>query len=507
MGCRPIFLLLAVTFTVFLMFAISIFAGGILNRIRGGYRDVGESWKLSYWEAHVVTRLVFAVPIGLTAGLCGWHLKGGLVVMLMTWFSLYVGWGCYMSIGDNPHGNLSRSGVFDWLIGRQGNDWNELRMVSRDYAGMSLRGLIWTAPSGYALYYMGYGWQYAISGSLMGFIYYLGQKTPIDSGPLTPDFARGIPVSEFYWGAWIWMVVFFSSVARMTEYVVKRWERKSDASDVDYPQPTYKRSNWTTGKFNRRVLAVLFECLHVSLNVVFAASVCFYAIVDQSDVRNKAQTFFGMFTASAFLLFAQAFIIGKAWTISWIRRIQKRRREMAPHRGTSGLMQPEIRGTHPVVHLNRVETNNVRYRGNNSTLSPDPFGNLVTRSMFVPLEQHSEEPPGYNTAQRVPSLQVSSVIASQPSVQRSESESSIGSDDVVPTVIEKPRSFMWDFCALLHIVTGWIRNVFGLLGIVGVVIAVLFTVIDLVWNFHTARFVDRDLVYENFTHAYEFYSW
>ena len=67
MGCRPIFLLLAVTFTVFLMFAISIFAGGILNRIRGGYRDVGESWKLSYWEAHVVTRLVFAVPIGLTA--------------------------------------------------------------------------------------------------------------------------------------------------------------------------------------------------------------------------------------------------------------------------------------------------------------------------------------------------------------------------------------------------------------------------------------------------------
>ena len=34
--------------------------------------------------------------------LVGMHVRGSLVVAVMTWFSLYVGWGTYMMIGTVP---------------------------------------------------------------------------------------------------------------------------------------------------------------------------------------------------------------------------------------------------------------------------------------------------------------------------------------------------------------------------------------------------------------------
>lgn len=406
----------------------------------------------------------------------------------------------------------SRSGVFDWLIGRQEEGWNQLRMVSREYAGMSLRGLIWTAPSGYALYYMGYGWHYAVSGSLMGFFYYLGFRTPIDSGKLAPDFSRGIPASEFYWGAWIWMVVLFSSIARVTEHTLKRWERESNTSDVDYPVPSYKRSSWTASKFSRRLPAVLFEFLHIVLNVVFAGSVGFYALVDQPDVKNKGQTFFGMYTASVFLLMAQAFIFGKAWTICWMRKAQRMRVAMATRRGSSGY--PEVRLLNPGVRSNQTETatggtppTNLRYRPSSSSLASDPFGNPANNAVFNPLNHHEEEPPGYDTAQRVlPSHYPITSVIPEPTVQHADSSSSIGSDHNVQTVIERPRSLAWDYVELLHTITGWIRNLFGVLGVLGVLVVMLFCVIDLIWNRQTARFIDGSLLNENYTHAYEFFS-
>lgn len=37
--------------------------GGLLNRGRGGYVDFGDS--VSYWPAHILSRLLFAVPTGL----------------------------------------------------------------------------------------------------------------------------------------------------------------------------------------------------------------------------------------------------------------------------------------------------------------------------------------------------------------------------------------------------------------------------------------------------------
>ena len=59
-----------VTTTIFLIISTSILAGGVLNRIRGGYLNVSDdlpayNTTAGYWQAHVVTRLVFAVPVGL----------------------------------------------------------------------------------------------------------------------------------------------------------------------------------------------------------------------------------------------------------------------------------------------------------------------------------------------------------------------------------------------------------------------------------------------------------
>ena len=48
---------------------------------------------------------LFAVVKSFLQLLLGLHCRAAFVVALMTWFSLYIGWGSYMNIGtvDNFH--------------------------------------------------------------------------------------------------------------------------------------------------------------------------------------------------------------------------------------------------------------------------------------------------------------------------------------------------------------------------------------------------------------------
>ena len=41
----------------------------------------------------------------------------------------------------------------------------------REFAGLTLHGLVWTFPSGYLLHHMGYGWEYALSGGAMSHLH------------------------------------------------------------------------------------------------------------------------------------------------------------------------------------------------------------------------------------------------------------------------------------------------------------------------------------------------
>lgn len=58
---------LITTYAAFLIFVFS-FLGGLLNRGRGGWIDLGGSSNasnhLSYWPAHLCKNLLFAVPTG-----------------------------------------------------------------------------------------------------------------------------------------------------------------------------------------------------------------------------------------------------------------------------------------------------------------------------------------------------------------------------------------------------------------------------------------------------------
>ena len=338
----------------------------------------------------------------------------------------------------------------------------------------------------------------------MGLVYYIGSQTPIDNGNLYPDFGRGPPASEFYWGAWIWLVLVISSVARVTEHFLKRWE-KLDHGVAGVPRSSFKRSNLTTGKFHRRLSAITFEIFHITLNIIFAASVCFYSLVEQPDKRNKGQTFFGIYTASAFLIFAQAFIVGKAWTIQWLLTIQKERESRVHDSRSRHQESTPLNINSRTNHSAAMTSTSVRIRPS-ASLIVDPFGHPAAHAFFSPLEHHEEEPPGYETARRaLPRHQSGSAITSEPTIQRVDSSSSIGSDDnTSPVVVNKHGLMLWDYVELLHIVTGWIRNLFGLLGILGVFATILVSLGDFIWNARAARFIDGSLV--NDTYTYDFYN-
>ncbi|XP_019613484.1 PREDICTED: uncharacterized protein LOC109461546 [Branchiostoma belcheri] len=298
--------------------------GGFLNRCRGGYVDMSM---LGYWPAHVTSRLIMAVPTGLVVVSGGYSLQGGrchfkchlfplqwlgsqnfragLVVCLMTWFSLYVGWGTYMSIGDDTTGYNSRSGVFDWALGRQMQNWSYPRRVVRDYTGMSLRGLIWTTPQGYVLYHLGLGWCPSASGALMGLVYFAGNH-----GNVT--LCQHSACSEYLWGFWVWLVLLTSSLyGAVTRARASYPDVHPESSLVPPP----------SSKLESTFSKVVFELFHLVFGLILGCSICYYALVEQDDLKNKGQTFFGLFAGFAFLVSTQFMHFG----------MMKKKRERAAH--------------------------------------------------------------------------------------------------------------------------------------------------------------------------------
>ncbi|XP_035657998.1 uncharacterized protein LOC118403395 [Branchiostoma floridae] len=276
--------------------------GGFLNRCRGGYVDFGSM--MGYWPAHVTSRLIMAVPTGLAVWLASQNVRAGLVAFLMTWLGLYVGWGTYMSLGEDTAGYNSRSGVFDWALGRQMQNWSYPRRVVRDYAGMSLRGLIWTTPQGYVLYHLGLGWCPSLSGALMGLVYFAGNHgdTPL---------CKNTACSEYLWGIWVWLVLLTSSLYGAVT------RARASYPDVHPESSGVPQSSKLDSTFSK----VVFELFHFVFGLILACSICFYALVEQEDLKNKGQSFFGLFAAFSFLVATQFLHLGMV----------KKKRERAAH--------------------------------------------------------------------------------------------------------------------------------------------------------------------------------
>ena len=171
----------------------------------------------------------------------------------------------------------------------------------REYTGMSLRGLLWTGPAGYAVYMLGLGWHYSLAGIWMGLVYYLGGKTPNwDVDYAERNLNGQIQWSELYWGWWIWFVLELTCIS----YVIQAIRDRFGANNSQNDALNLIHIFWSG----------CYEILMFIINIIFACSVGFYQLVEQKDMRNKGQTFFGLFTGILFLTFAQAFNWGYWWS-------------------------------------------------------------------------------------------------------------------------------------------------------------------------------------------------
>ena len=219
----------------------------------------------------------------------------------------------------------SREGIFDWMLGRQDVEWNFTHRFIREYSGMSLRGLIWTAPQGYALQQLGFGWQYGLSGSLMGAVYFAGGQSHIPQGELLSDYLNGaIPFSEFYWGSLIWFVLITLCLAQSV-HRLRQWAF-SNSSDAKY-DPTECCQVFKYQSLNHKFANFIYNVFYVLLWILLAASTTFYSLIIQTDMRNKGQTLFGLLTS---LLVLTVFIIwtwSSAYTSWSINRDKKQKSE------------------------------------------------------------------------------------------------------------------------------------------------------------------------------------
>lgn len=109
-----------------------------------------------------------------------------------------------MGIGYNTDAFKSRTGIFDWALGRQEESWTcsdngshghpltlddivFSRCWRRCFVGMSLRGLQWTIPGHFGLVLLGYDPALLFVGACMGAFYDFGWVRCF------PDFPFGSP--------------------------------------------------------------------------------------------------------------------------------------------------------------------------------------------------------------------------------------------------------------------------------------------------------------------------
>lgn len=175
---------------------------------------------------------------------------------------------------------------------------------------MSLRGLVWTLPQGYALEQMGFGWEFSLTGSIMPFIYYIGSRTNtshIHGHQMRHLMDGTIAISELVWGVWVWFVLIISSLSQ-TVRMSRIWLYKRNPSLGFKPFSACEKVKYET--LDRSLLRGFYDGFVLVLTLLYCSTLVYYSLVKQSDKRDKGQTFFGLFTAVLFLVFSQAWMWG-----------------------------------------------------------------------------------------------------------------------------------------------------------------------------------------------------
>ena len=162
----------------------------------------------------------------------------------------------------------------------------------------------------------------------MGLVYYVGAQANLTSIQST-FLDCNISLSEILWGWFMWFILSTVSLSQLVRRS-RRFLHKHNPY-LGY-KPFSRLEILKYESLNRIPLRAVYEILMITLNLLFSCSLMFYELVEQRDMKNKGQKFFGLFTAVLCLNFA----LGWTWStryIYWqIRRISKAvKRQSATH--------------------------------------------------------------------------------------------------------------------------------------------------------------------------------
>lgn len=165
--------------------------GGLVNRVRGGL--FGDLIRKVYPGYGVQTaRALFGLATAGFACLLApelasrsgygqpWVFPPALWLAVAIHLGLVLGWSGAADIGRDR----DRSRLVEGLI-------------------MTSRGLLMTSPAGAMLWGLGYGPWFIPAGAVLGLLYELGHRTPVNR----PGFHQGMEVAEVYAGVWLWLAL------------------------------------------------------------------------------------------------------------------------------------------------------------------------------------------------------------------------------------------------------------------------------------------------------------
>ena len=375
----------------------------------------------------------------------------------------------------------SRSGVFDWLLGRQGANWTVSHRFAREYAGMSLRGLIWTAPQGYLLERLGFGWEYSLSGSMMGLVYYVGAHTDVSTihdGNFLEFFSTGIAASEVYWGWWMWFVLSIVCLSQLVRRA-RIWVYKKNPYLGIKPF-----SMWEIIKYlslNRSLFRFMYDFFMCVLNLVYCCSLVFYAIIEQSDIRNKAQTFFGLFTGILLLCFFQGWV----WSILFLNWKLKRLAKKAQDLSEQDVIQS---GSQPYT----LRTSLIQPQTDGPRRSPGRFNDLDKYEASVAARNGETQPllswPFSHPDRISPTGERCNTLMlpeGNPSVSSHLHHVVQPATTSTAFLILWPNLETWVWLDVFVL----IRRMIGLVSLLSTILTIVLTVVAVVWDWESPRFI------------------
>lgn len=176
-------------------FLLSLF-GGFINRIRGGWFELGA---LNKPINHILFGLTFGFQLPMTPKI----LYQMICIGVGMWAATCFGWGSYIAgIIDNKNHKRGDSKILDWLFLRSDNN-----LIWRNTFALNIRGAVFgffialgfVAGEYFGYPHVNYPQIIVLAGFMMGFIY----KLSCDISEHFGDRSDGWQVGEFLFGTYL----------------------------------------------------------------------------------------------------------------------------------------------------------------------------------------------------------------------------------------------------------------------------------------------------------------